>query len=68
MSSLTFAIFKLTLLPVFDWNESKSENFPFELCELEAALLDGETEEDRLRGVGNESCESEYFVVIVDKE
>ena len=38
------------------------------MCELEAALLDGETEEDRLRGVGTESCESEYFVVIVDQK
>ena len=36
-------------------------------CELEAALLDGEAE-DRLRGVGTESCESECFVVIVDEE
>ena len=27
-----------------------------------------ETKEDKLRGVGTESCESECFVVIVDKE
>ena len=40
----------------------------FELCEFEAALLDGETEEDRPRGVGTESCECECFVVIVDEE
>ena len=53
---------------VFDFNESNSENVTFELCELEAALLDGETEEDRLRGVGTESCERECFVVIVDEE
>ena len=63
-----FLIFELTLSPVFDFNESNSENVPFELCELEAALLDGETEEDRLRGVGTESCEHECFVVIVDEE
>ena len=27
-----------------------------------------QTKEDKLRGVGTESCESERFVVIVDKE
>ena len=63
-----FPIFELTLSPVFDCNELNSENVTFELCELEAALLDGETEEDRLRGVGTEPCESECFVVIVDEE
>ena len=47
-----FPIFELTLSPVFDCNESNSENVTFELFELEAALLDGETEEDRLRGFG----------------
>ena len=65
---IDFLIFELTLSPVFDFNESNSENVTFELCELEAALLDGETEEDRLRGVGTESCERECFVVIVDEE
>ena len=54
--------------PVFDCNESNSENVTFELCELEAALLDGETEEDRQKGVGTESCKKECFVVIVDEE
>ena len=63
-----FLIFELTLSPVFDFNESNSENVTFELCELETALLDGEREEDRLRGVGTESCERECFVVIVDEE
>ena len=63
-----FLIFELSLSPVFHFNESNSENVPFELCELEAALLNGETEEDRLRGVGSESCERECFVVIVDEE
>ena len=63
-----FSMFELTVSPVFDCNESNSENVTFELCELEAALLDGEAEEDRLRGVGTESCESECFVVIVDEE
>ena len=63
-----FPIFELTLSPVFNCNESNSENVTFELCELEVALLDGETEEDRLRGVGTEPCESECFVVIVDEE
>ena len=61
-------MFVLTLSPVFDFYESNSKNVTFELCELEAALLDGETEEDRLRGVGTESCEYECFVVIVDEE
>ena len=36
---IDFLIFKLTLSPVFDFNESNSENVTFELCELEAALL-----------------------------
>ena len=53
-----FPMFELTLSPVFDCNESNSENATFELFELEATLIDGETEEDRLRGVGTESCES----------
>ena len=61
-------MFELTLSPVFDCNESNSENVTFELCELEAALLDGESEEDRLRGVGVEACEIECFVVIVNEE
>ena len=65
---IDFLILELTLSPVFDFNESNSENVTFELCELEAALLDGEKEEDRLRGVGTESCERECFVVIVDEE
>ena len=65
---IDFLIFELTLSPVFDFNESNSENVTFELCELEAALLDGEKVEDRLRGVGTESCERECFVVIVDEE
>ena len=60
---IDFLIFELTLSPVFDFNESNSENVTFELCELEAALLDGETEEDRLRGVGTDSCEHKCFVV-----
>ena len=30
--------------------------------------MGSETKEDKLRGVGTESCESECFVVIVDKE
>ena len=30
--------------------------------------MGSETKEDKLRGVGNKSCESECFVVIVDKE
>ena len=63
-----FPMFELTLSPVFDCNASNSENLTFELCELEAALHDGETEEDRLRGPGTESCEIECFVVIVDEE
>ena len=63
-----FPRFELTLSPVFDCNESNSENVTFELCELEAALLDGETEEDRQKGDGTESCEKECFVVIVDEE
>ena len=63
-----FLIIELILSPVLDFNESKSENVTFELCKLEVALLDGETEEDRLRGVGTESCERECFVVIVDEE
>ena len=61
-------MFELTLSPVFDWDESNSENATFELCELEAALLDGEAEEDRPRGAGTESCESECFMVIVVEE
>ena len=36
-------MFELTLSPVFDFHDSNSENVTFELCELEAALLDGET-------------------------
>ena len=36
-------IFKINLSSVFDCNESNSENVTFELRELEAALLDGET-------------------------
>ena len=36
-------IFELNLSSVFDCNESNSENVTFELRELEAALLDGET-------------------------
>ena len=63
-----FLIFELTLSPVFDFNESNSENVTFELCELEAASLEGETEEDRLRGAGTKSCKRECFVVIVDEE
>ena len=55
-----FVVFQLTLSPVFDFNESNSENVTFELFELEAALLDGETEEDRLRRVCTESCEREW--------
>ena len=54
--------------PIFDCNESNSENVTFELHELETALFDGETEEDRLTRVGIEFCESECFVIIVDKE
>ena len=57
---IDFLIFELTLSPVFDFNESNSENVTFELFELEAALLDGETEEDRLRRVCTESCEREW--------
>ena len=60
--------FPISLSPVFDWNELNSENVNFELCELGAALLDGETEEDMLRGADTESCESECFVIIVDEE
>ena len=41
-----FPKIELTLSPVFDCNESNSENVTFELFKLEAALLDGETEED----------------------
>ena len=63
-----FPIFELTLSPVFDCNKSNSENFTFDLCELKAVLLDGKTKEDRLKGVGTESCESECFVVVVDEE
>ena len=63
-----FLIFELTLSPVFDFNESNSENVTFELCELEAALLDGETEEERLVGVGTEPCECECIAVIIDEE
>ena len=63
-----FPIFELTLSPVFDCNKSNSENSTFDLCELEAVLLDGKTKEDRLKGVGTESCESECFVVVVDEE
>ena len=63
-----FSIFGLTLSPVFYCKESNSENVAFELYELEAALLDGEAEKDRLRGVATESCESECFVVIADEE
>ena len=55
-----FVVFQLTLSPVFDFNESNSENVTFELFDLEAALLDGETEEDRLRRVCTESCECEW--------
>ena len=53
-----FPIFELTLSPACGCNGSNSENVTFKLCEIEAALLDGETEEDRLRGVGTEFCES----------
>ena len=63
-----FPMFPLTLSPFFDCNESNSENVTFELCELEAALFDGGTEENRLRGDATESCESECFVVILDKK
>ena len=63
-----FLLFELTLSPDFDCNESNSENVDFGLCELETALLYGETEEDRLTGVGTECCEKECFVVIVDEE
>ena len=63
-----FPMFELTLSPVFDCSESNLENATFELCELEAALLDGEAEEDRLRGVGSEPCESESCVVTVNEE
>ena len=30
--------------------------------------MGSETKEDKLRGAGTESCESECFVIIVDKE
>ena len=63
-----FLIFELTLSPAFNFDESNSENVTFELCELDTALLDGEIEEDRLRGVGSGSCECECFAVIVDEE
>ena len=56
-----FPMFELTLSPVFDCNESNSENVTFELFELEAALHDGKTKEHRLRGVGTESCERWMF-------
>ena len=65
---IEFPMFELTLSPVFDCNESNLENVTFELCELEAALLAGEAEEDRLRRVGTESCDSECFVIILDEE
>ena len=61
-------MFVLTLKLVFNCNELNSENVIFELCELEATLLDGNTAEVRLKGVGTESCEGECFVVIADKE
>ena len=35
---------------------------------IRSCILDGEREEDRLRGVGTESRERECFVVIVDEE
>ena len=60
-----FPIFELTVSPVFDCNESNSENVTFKLCKLEAALLDAETEENRLRGVNIESCESGCFAIIL---
>ena len=63
-----FSMFELILSPVFDYNESNSKNVTFELCELETVLIDGETEEDRLRGVGTEPCEKEGFVLVVDEE
>ena len=65
---IEFPMFELTWSSGFDCNESNSENVTFELFELEAALLGEETEEDKLRGISSESCESECFVVIVDEE
>ena len=38
------------------------------LTGLETVLLREEIEDDRLRGVSTESCESEGFLVIVDEE
>ena len=38
------------------------------LTGLETVLLHEEIEDDRLRGVSTESCESEGFLVIVDEE
>ena len=61
-------MFEFRLSPIFYCKESNSENVTFELFQLEAALLDGKTEEDRLRGVDIESCESECFVLILDEE
>ena len=49
-------MFALTLLPVFYCDESNSENVTFGLYELQTTLPDRETEEDRVRGVGTESC------------
>ena len=57
LKSLSFLCLNLA----FDCNESNSEHVTFELCELEAALLDGKTSTNR-------SCQSECFVIIVDKE
>ena len=39
-----FPISKLILSPVFDCSGSNSKNVTFKLCELQAALLEGETE------------------------
>ena len=59
-------MFPLTLLPLFHCKESNSENVTFQICELQAALFDRETEEDRVRGVMN--LVIECFVVIVDEK
>ena len=68
LKSQSFLCLNLPKSPIFDCNESNSENVTFELCELKTALFDRETEEDRLTTVGIEFCESECFVVIVDEE
>ena len=57
----TFSTFELTLSPTSLCNESNSLNVSFDLCELETALLDGDTGEVSIKTVETEFSENDYF-------